>query len=329
MSENKEKPVYLFFGDNSYASYQKLKFWKEEFVKKHDENSLEIIEGKSLDSAEFTTNIEAIPFLSEKRLIIVKDFLSQRKSEDQKRIADHLDKASELCIILFYETDSPDKRSSLYKKIQKIGKVEEFNEPNPNQLTKWILEQAKERNIKIDFTNANYLSQHCGVNLWTLASELEKLKAYTQDQEVSKASIDLICTPSLTSSIFKLTDSVAQKNQKASLKIFQILDQSGEDLVKVFFMLVRHFRILIQVQEMVSKGEAAFSITKKLKQHPFVIQKTSEQSKNFSAKKLEAIYAKLLEIDIKMKTGGIKTYAGDNKEFALAIEQLIIDCCQK
>ncbi|MBI4231760.1 DNA polymerase III subunit delta [Candidatus Peregrinibacteria bacterium] len=329
MSETTPKSLYLFYGENTFASYKKLKFWKEEFIKKYDENSLEIIEGKNLDPAEFTTNIEAIPFLSEKRLMIVKDFLSQRKSEDQKRIAEHLDRTSEFCIILFYETEIPDKRSSLYKKIQKIGKIEEFRALSPNELSKWILDQAKERSIKINYANANYLGEHCGANLWTLENELGKLKSYALEKEISKEDIELNCTPSLSASIFKLTDSVAQKNKQNSLKIFQILDQSGEDLVKVFFMLVRHFRILIQVQELVSKGEPSASITKKLNQHPFVIQKSREQSKNFSSKKLEEIYAKLLEIDLKMKTGSIKTYAGDNKEFALAIEQLIIDCCQK
>ena len=79
-------------------------------------------------------------------------------------------------------------------------------------------------------------------------------------------------------------------------------------------MIVRHFRILIQVHEMVNKGENSFSITKKLKQHPFVIQKTSAQSKNFNQKKLEEIYRNMLETDKNLKTGVIKYYGKDNKQ---------------
>ncbi|MEK7086110.1 MAG: hypothetical protein AAB953_03810, partial [Patescibacteria group bacterium] len=90
----------------------------------------------------------------------------------------------------------------------------------------------------------------------------------------------------------------------------------------------RHFRILIQVHELINKGENSFTITKKLQQHPFVIQKTSYQEKNFSKEKLEKIYQQFLEIDTKVKTGIIKSYKTDEKEFELAIEKLIIDCCK-
>ena len=93
-------------------------------------------------------------------------------------------------------------------------------------------------------------------------------------------------------------------------------------------MIVRHFRILIQVHEMAGKNENQHSITQKLKQHPFVIQKTLQQSRNFTSEQLEEIYEKLLEIDVKFKTGIIKTYQQDDSEYKLAMEKLIIECCR-
>ena len=198
----------------------------------------------------------------------------------------------------------------------------------PNEISKWILDRANKERIKISFINVNYLGQNCGPNLWHVSSELEKLKLFANGQEINKKMIDEVCIPSISASIFKLTDAIAQKNIQASLRTFKSLEESGEDLIKVFFMIVRHFRILIQVHEMVNKGEKSFSITKKLKQHPFVIQKTSEQSKNFTQKKLEEIYATMLQIDKNIKTGVIKYYGKDNKQFILAIEKLIIECCR-
>ena len=303
--------------------------WKKEFIKKYGEDSIETIYGKTLDSAEFSTNIEAIPFFSEKRMFIVNDFLDKGKTDDQKQVAENLAKLTDDCIILFHENKSPDKRTILFKRIAKIGKAEEFKGLSPLEISKWIRERAKKDDIKIDFKNSNYLSDHSGPSLWSISSELEKLKIYADGKEISKEMIDELCTQSLSSSIFKLTDAVAQKDTKQSLKTFEILNENGEDLMMIFFMLVRHFRILIQVHEMINKGENSFSITKKLRQHSFVIQKTSAQSKNFTMKDLEEIYKMLLDIDIKVKTGKIKSYAGNNKEFVLAIEKLIINCCKK
>ncbi|MBI2634815.1 DNA polymerase III subunit delta [Candidatus Peregrinibacteria bacterium] len=320
--------IYLFHGENSYTSSQKIKHWQKEFTRKYSHETLEIIDGNNINLSEFITNIGALPLFSEKRLIIIKDFLEEADAEDQKKIAESLDSSAEECIIVFYETKPADKRTSLYKKISQIGEVTEFNPPHPATISKWIFDEAQKRKINISFANANYLGQFCGSDLWSLNNELEKLKTHANGREITQQMIEDISISSLSSSIFKLTDAIAQKNQKQSLKIFSILCESGEELMGIFFMIVRHFRILLQVQDLISKGEKTFNIGKKLQQHPFVIQKTAEQSRNFNSQKLEKIHNDLLEIDHNFKTGLIKTYATDNRELMLAIEKLIINCCQ-
>ncbi len=324
------KSVFLFCGEDTYTSTQKLHFWQEEFFKKYgEENSnVEVINGESLDPVEFSTNIETLPFLTEKRLIIIKDFLKNGSDENQKFVAESLERAADFCIVVFFENSPPDRRTTLFQKIKKIGKIEEFPSLLPEDVTKWILEKARNENIKVGHEVASYLSSFCGQNLWTISHELEKLKLFSSDKEITKDMIDTLCTPSLTSSIFKLTDSVAARNAKESLKILKILVESGEEIGKIFFMIVRHFRILIQVKDMILKGERNPSIIKKLKLHPYVVDISSNQAKNFDIKKLEKIYEHLLKIDIGVKTGQIKSFQGDNKEFDLAIEKFIINCCQ-
>jgi DNA polymerase-3 subunit delta len=320
--------IFLFYGEDTYSSNQKAKFWRDQFMKKYGDNSnIEIFDGKTLDITQFATNIGTIPFLCEKRLIIIKNFLSTANREDQKSIATTLEKAPPFCILVFHETSAPDKVASLYKKIKKIGKIEEFKHLTPLELTNWILKQAKSQNINISRVTANYLSLHCGSELWRISSELEKLKTFANNQEITQEMIDEFVTPSLSASIFKLTDAISEKNPKVSIRTLETLKETGEELTRIFFMIVRHFRILLQVHEMASKGENQYSITKKLKQHPFVIQKTLSQSKNFTQEQLEKIYAALLQIDIDFKTGIIKSYQGDDSEYKLAMEKLIIECC--
>lgn len=328
MDKTDKKTVYLFYGEDRYSLNQKLKFWQDEFVKKYGENSLEIIDGAKLDPADFSTNLESMPFLSEKRLVLVKDFLDLAKADKQKQIASAIENTPDFCLLIFQENEMPEKGSPIYKKIGKIGTLQEFKALSPTEITKWIMDKAKKENIKISFFTANYLSQQCGPELWTISNELDKLTLFADNKEITKEMIDDLCIPSLTSSIFKLTDEVAQKNAKASLRTFGILKDSGQELNGIFFMLVRHFRILTQVQELVSKGENSSEITKKLKQHPFVIQKTSAQAKNFNRQRLVEIYEEMLAIDKGVKTGIIKSFKSDNREFELAIEKFIINCCK-
>lgn len=324
----KNQNIFLFYGNDTYSSKQKLNFWKKEFIEKYEgDTNLETIEGKKLNPTEFNTNLEAVPFLSKKRLIIIKDFLAKGSTDDQKKVAENLNRTPDFCVIIFHENEIPDKRTSLFQKLSKLGKAMEFPIMTPPEITRWILDHAKKRNITIKSSTATYLSQYAGPDLWTISSELEKLTNFADKKEITTEMIDELSIPSIHASIFRLTDAISEKKSKESLKILNALKESGEELTRTFFMIVRHFRILIQVHEMLEKGENRFTITKKLKQHPFVIEQSSKQAKNFTSENLIKIYQRLLKIDTGFKTGIIKTFQSDDKEYQLAIEQFIIDCC--
>ncbi|MDD3861471.1 MAG: DNA polymerase III subunit delta [Candidatus Gracilibacteria bacterium] len=328
-SETTNNNIYLFHGEDSFSSLQNLKHWQKQFAQKYgDETNIEIIEGKKLDPSDFENNLQSMPFLAEKKLIIVKNFLAEANAEAQKKVAESISKTPEFSLIIFYESTTPDKRTSLYQKINKLGTVKEFSTPSPAEVTKQILDKAKKENIKISSSTALYLSTQCSMNLWLVFGELEKLATYANGEEITQKMIDEMVSPTLSSSIFKLTDSIAAKNVKESLRIFRILIDSGEEAGMIFFMIVRHFRILIQARELIEKNETQGEMIKKLKQHPFVVQTSARQAKNFTIPQIENIYKTLLEIDRKVKTGIIKSVAGNTSEFQLAIEKLIINCCK-
>ena len=325
--------IFLFHGEDNYSVSKKTNFWIKEFKNKHGGDiNIDIIEAKSLNTKEFGTNLQAVPFLGEKRLVIVKNYLKKGKADEQKKVAELIQKTPDHCILVFTEIEPPDKRLTLYKRLTKIAKVEEFKPLSPAQLTQWIITQARERNGNIDNTTANFLSTHVGPNLWQLSSEIDKLihaAISTPDKRITRELIEQLVKASLSSSIFKLTDAIAARNKTLSLNVFKVLIDSGEDLMMVFYMIVRHFRILAQAQYLTERGERPDSIAKILKQHPFVAQTASRQSRNFTAEKIRDIYAALLEIDRSFKTGRIRITTENQTELLLEIEKLIIQTCSK
>ncbi|MFA4891314.1 MAG: DNA polymerase III subunit delta [Candidatus Gracilibacteria bacterium] len=322
--------IYFFYGEDTYSISKKIKFWTDQFEQKHGgDTNIETIEGKELDPKKFGTNLQAMPFLAEKRLVIVRDFLSNAKTDDQKIVAEILDKEiPDFCVLVFSETSIPDKRTSLFKLLNKIAKVEEFQSLPPPQLINWVMDETAKREGQIGRIEADFLAQRVGPNLWQLSNEIDKLiSATTKSSPITKRLIEDLVTPSLSSSIFRLTDSIATKNRKGSLQVFKTLVDSGEDLMMIFYMLVRHFRILIQAHFLVNEGNDPTSIARKLKQHPYVATTASNQSKNFTREQLKKIYEQLLEIDKSFKTGRIKITADDNRELLLEIERFIINTC--
>jgi len=322
--------IYFFYGEDSYSISKKIKFWTDQFEKKHGgDMNIEVIEGESLNPKEFGTNLQALPFLAEKRLTIVKNFLKSAIAEDQKIVAEILEtEVPDFCILVFTENTPPDKRTTLFKLLNKKAKVEEFNQLNPPKLTNWIIEEITKREGQIGRAEADLLAQRVGPNLWQLSNEIDKLISATdKSSPITKKTIEDLVIPSLSSSIFKLTDLIATKNRKDSLRVFKTLVDSGEELTMIFYMLARQFRILIQAHSLVNEGNNPASIAKKLKQHPFVATQASNQSKNFTHEQFKKIYEQLLEIDKSFKTGRIKITSVDNRELLLEIEKFIINTC--
>ena len=322
--------IYFFYGEDNYSVSKKIKFWTDQFELKHEgDTNIEIIEGKSLDPKGFATNLQTLPFLAEKRLTIIKDFLKHANADTQKEVAEIIDATPDFCVLVFTETHPPDKRTTLFKKLSKIATTEEFKAPTPEQLVKWITKETIERKGQINQTEANFLAQQVGPNLWQLSNEINKLiSAAGQNTPITNKLIEDLVAPSLSSSIFKLTDSIAAKNRKGSLKVFKTLIDSGEDLMMVFYMIVRHFRILIQAHYLTEQGNSPTDIARKLKQHPYVATTTSNQSKNFTQDKLKQIYEQLLYIDKSFKTGRVKISVNDNRALLLEIERFIIKTCE-
>jgi DNA polymerase-3 subunit delta len=324
-----KKNVHLFFGDDTYSSAQKLKFWREQFMQKYEgDTNIAELEGKTLEAKDFESDIQSTPFLADKRLVIVYDFLAKGNKDQQKKVADTLEgDVPDFCIIVFYETKPPDKRAALYKKLNKVGQIEEFKALMGPELTRWISKKAEEIGLKLNFGLADYLGQVAGGDLWNLANELNKLKLYAISNPITREVIDELVHPNLTTTIFKFTDFIAHRNAKGSLGTLHILLDSGEDLMKIIFMIVRHFRILIQVKDLVDRGNAKSDIISKIKEHPFTISTTMQQSPNFSIEALRCIYDSLLQIDIGIKTGKIRMLAEDKKEIMLALEQFVYKVC--
>jgi len=60
---------------------------------------------------------------------------------------------------------------------------------------------------------------------------------------------------------------------------------------------------LLQMKDYASRGLTVDAARERLKMHPFVANKTWTQALNFTVPQLEAIYQKLLDTDIAIKTG--------------------------
>jgi DNA polymerase-3 subunit delta len=303
--------IFFLYGEDTYRSHQKLNLIKNKFLAK-DKSGLNLVEldGAKILYKDLKKEFTSAPFLYDKKLVIVNNLLTKNK---QIKLFDELNdlikskNIPKFIFIIFREEGKPDARKGLFKTLKKEAQTEEFACLTGNQINRWIINEIKARGGEIEIPAVNRLAAFVGSDLWQLANEIDKLLAY--NNKITVDNVNLLVNAKVDDNIFKAMDAISVKNKKLAMQLIrQQLKDIGNDVGYLFNMIVRQFRILIQVKSFCQSrsfplgGGDIQKIASALKLHPFVAQKTLMQAKNFKLEQLKNIYTKLMEIEYKLKT---------------------------
>jgi len=337
--------LFLFTGEETFLLHEQINSWKESFKEKYEgDMNLITVSGADAEIGDMIAQIEAMPFLSDKRLIFIEGLpeapktrnadkvtkKDEARDDELKKLADYLEKIPKTSVVVFVQSN-PDKRKSLYKKIVQQATVKEFSQLTGSELNKWIQNRIKKYNSTIDINTAEYLTSLAGQNLWRIDQELQKLSAYSEGRPIDKVSIDKLVIPTIEANVFHLTDALGAKNHYKAIQNLHRSVAAGENLRQVFYMIVRQFRLLLQVSGYLSNypNTTSTNIATSLKIHPFVAKNTMGQVKHFNVAELKKAYERLLEIDVALKTSGIRITVEDQDELVMAIEKFILGFCKQ
>ncbi len=324
------KNVFLFFGDNSYLLQQEVKRWQSEFIKKYEGDfNVHVIDGSETSGEEIQSALKSAPFLGDKRLTIIKNFLGEADAKEQEKITNIIEEIPDSTIAVFFEETQPDKRTKLYKKLKDKAVLKEFELMTPLATKQWIEKQAQKYNIRHLPDFAEKLMQQAGADLWTLDNELQKIGSFCKNRAATTTDIETLVQPNVMTSIFKMTDSLSMRDAKQAIDQFHILVHSGEEIRGIFAMIVRHFRILLLLADLKNQGVKSSEFGSHMKKydpgfHPYVITVASKQVGNFTLNELKKIYERLGNLDVALKTGEIHETTEDKKQILLALEQCIL-----
>ena len=327
-----KKPNLVFmYGEDSFSLRKELARWKQAFVKKYDgDMNMEEIDGEARSASkgglipEIAASISAMPFMADKRLIVLTNFLRGQKADEQKKLIPVLENLSDTNVLVIAETHPPDKRTALYKSLNKTATVRLFEPPKGAALSSWVIRRAQIHGGQMDHRTASYLSAQIGENLWQLENEVHKLCLFAQGQAITPAMVDLLTTGGIEQSIFTMTDQLARKDLAGTLQTMKKLQAQGQEAPFIFSMIARQFRIMLEIKALMEERIPSNAIARKMGVHPFVVQTTSKQCKNFTNSQLKRALRKLLEIDRRLKTGGLHLRPREEDQYLLAIERILL-----
>lgn len=306
--------VYLLYGEEDYLRKQYRDRLIRALADPEDTMNYHYFEGDHIVPEKLIDLAETLPFLAERRVIVVEN--SGFFSKAQDKLADYLAEMAETTVIIFVEK-KVEKRGRLYKACKDAGYATEFVVQNEQTLKQWIIGRIQKEGKQITLRALDEFLERTGTDMENISTELEKLFCYTLEKDdITSADVEEICIRQLNNRIFQMVDNVAVKKQKAALELYYDLIALKEEPAHILFLIVRQFNHLFQTKQLRKQGYDNKTIGEKLSIKEFAVKKCVTQASKFSFAEIQDILEECAMTEESFKTGKMNPM--------LAVELLIV-----
>lgn len=309
-------PCMLLFvyGDDHLRVKERVDDLKKKFLEKYDPAAMNVdefvITAKSdLEPGKILNAVQASPFLSEKRLIIITGLVESVTKAEAKPWIAGFERAPESSVVIFSDDLSVENfsKKELGKTLSILPNVHTY--PLPRLAGAELIAWARERVVKLGLTITpsvlDEILRRTKDDAWRTGGELEKLSAYARHEPVTMEMVDLLVRADYEADIFGFMDALASPVPRKALdKLFSERKAGGDDFA-LFGMLLRQIRLLIQARSVLDDNPKAQKqdIASLLAIHPFVAQKLLAEVRSWAAIDLAKTHALAQKLDLAMKSG--------------------------
>ncbi len=310
--EGKFRPVYLIFGEETFLRNSYKNRLKEAVIGE-DTMNFAVFEGKGIDVEELIRLADTMPFFSEHRLILVENSGFFKSAPDS--LVKYLPSMPDTTCILFVEAEV-DKRSKLYKKVRELGYGAEMARQDTASLARWAGGILAKEGKKITSRTMEHFLEMTGDDMENIRMELEKLVGYTLGRDViTDKDVEAVCTVRVTSRIFEMIAAISGGQTRKAMDLYEDLLTLKEPPMRILFLIARQFNQILQVKEMMSRGQDKGTIASRLKMQPFVVGKVMPQARQFTREQILSYVELCVNAEEAVKSGKLQD--------RLAVELLI------
>jgi len=326
--------IYFFHGDDEFGKSEAIAALRARLGDLAEMNTVSL-EGRNLSQDVLRHHCDTPPFLGDFRLVVVNNLLvrlNKSKAADGKQtksakayrawLADYLPTIPETTVLVLNENKKIAVNNVVLKAVSKLGaegQVTLFETPQVKRgaLARWVTQRANDLGIKLHSGVAQDLAAFIGPNLRIIDSELQKLGAYADDRPVSREDVTLLCPYAKEASIFDMVDALGNRRSAVAFQLMTQMRNQGAHPLYLLTMIVRQYRILMQVKDYMRRDMRLQEIASALHLHPYPTEKAMRQARQYTPQQLERIYDRLLETDVAIKTGKL--------EMNLALDMLVVE----
>lgn len=295
--------MYLLFGEESFLRQRYVKMLAEALSPLTNEMNILERTGSEPQLNELSSFTDTMPFLCEKRLLILHDTGLFKTSSDA--FVPWLQSLPETAVVIFDEQEV-DKRNKLYKTVLKEGLSEEYLCLNSDQIAKWVLRKISSAGLKIREDAFSLFTAGLSNDLSLVSSETEKLVSYALDKGFIEVSdVKAVAAPTVENHIFTLVENVSKRNRKGAVQNYYELLALKEAPMRILFLISQEFMRLSATKDFILRSGNDEELASSLKINPKIVWKYKKQAASFSARYLEEALKTCVLYEQSVKIGNL------------------------
>lgn len=323
--------IYVLYGEDAFGRDEAVQQLKDRMrALPAGEHNMSEFSGAEATVANLRASADVVPFLAERRLVIVRGLLSRLAGRSAPRRGGgsrtaaraastkraETGPADELSVLLAYLPEVPSTTSVAFIEEGRLNPellvgaiprgrafVKEF--PRVQDVAGWVRGRARQLDVDLDEGAVRELAMLGGADLRRLDSELRKLDAYTGGHTVTRADVrEMVVGRDIA--VWSLLDGLAERRIETALRALRALYAQGESPEALLGRdIAPHYRRLLVARELgaASREERARTDVAALGLNPATLGKWMDQAAGFEPVELERALELLLELDRQIKTG--------------------------
>lgn len=300
--------VYILYGEDEFAIAQEIDGMEKKLGDPLTASmNSSLLDGRNLSLDELYTTAAAMPFMGDRRMVVVNNLVSNINTpalqEKLIKLLENLPATTRL--VLAENKTLPEKTHWLLswaKQTPQIAFAKHFASRTGQALAAWIQEQARQAGGVFTLEAAELLAGLAGEDPRMAHQEIHKLLAYVNYQRPVEADDVRDITPDASIvENFALSNALRERNPRKAIQVLcKELDKTEPYLL--LGSIAYQFRTLLCARDVLDRGGDMHSMVSEMKIKEGYARHLVQQAQKFTSAELMDIYRRLLEIDEAIKT---------------------------
>lgn len=311
----------LMYGEEQYLVRWAVSALKKKFVDQATEVMDYSVLDQESDPREMTESFQTMPFMSEKRVIWVRDaaFLSSPNapgftSDVQDQLLDYIGDPNESAVVIF-SAEKADGKTKLVKKLKKCGKYYDFTKLTEPEFTSFAMKRFRSAGLRCStqcmsmlVNETGYFNKESEYSLDMFDNDLKKIIALSDGDRVTPDAVVYAVNGDRDTFIFDLLDGISGNDKKKAFELLSYrLKGDPNEAMPLIGSIVSQMEIMYEIKEFQARGvRTASAISSRTGLNEYRVKKAAGYASRYSIEKVRSMLLAIYDVNRQIITGELQ-----------------------